>query len=222
MMRQHHPALTTIEHGAFVMATRNRISKPVQCQCRECGADFVYNAAEVLKGRGQFCTRRCSARYAQRVRWEAEKTTLADRYWSHVIKRGEDECWGWSAFKYKGYGRLSNGGKTIGAHRVSYMIHEGPIDGGLTVLHRCDNPECTNPRHLFLGTNADNNADRDRKGRQARGERDPRSVLNERMVLQLRQAKREGQDVTALARTMGINPNTASAAVTGRSWKHLP
>lgn len=83
-----------------------------------------------------------------------------------------DGCWMWRAGKFPGgYGAIHTNGKTRKAHRVSWEIHFGPIGEGLFVCHRCDTPRCVNPEHLFLGTAADNNADRNSKGRQARGEK---------------------------------------------------
>ena len=77
-----------------------------------------------------------------------------------------DQCWLWLAGKNKdGYGKVKIHGRSLQAHRVSWEIHHGPIPAGLNVLHRCDNPACVNPAHLFVGTALDNNRDRDAKGR---------------------------------------------------------
>ena len=97
-------------------------------------------------------------------------TTLVDRYNTHVIK--QQGCWGWSgAVINRGpysYGVLQRGRRGEGlilAHRASWEIHVGPIPEGKLVLHRCDNPICSNPEHLFLGTQTDNMQDCVRKGR---------------------------------------------------------
>jgi hypothetical protein len=82
-------------------------------------------------------------------------------------------CWLWiGAMAPGGYGKMRIGGRKVTptlAHRVSYALHFGPFPDSLDVLHRCDQPVCVNPDHLFLGTQSDNNADRHRKGRTARG-----------------------------------------------------
>lgn len=83
------------------------------------------------------------------------------RFWAKVAKKGKDECWEWlSVTSHDGYGRLWFRGRFSGAHRFSWMIHNETIPAGLYVLHKCDNPICVNPNHLFLGTNTDNMRDR--------------------------------------------------------------
>lgn len=94
--------------------------------------------------------------------------SLADRFWKYAVVGME--CWGWAAYTTsKGYGHIRlPDGRAGKAHRVSWELHYGPIPDGLFVCHTCDNPQCCNPAHLFLGTNADNAADREAKGRSAR------------------------------------------------------
>jgi hypothetical protein len=101
---------------------------------------------------------------------------FADRFWSFVEKGAPDECWPWSGTRSSvGPGRLPYGRfyltkkKTVRAHRFAWMLHnQMPVPEGLVVAHSCDNPPCCNPRHLWIGTVADNNADREAKGRSAR------------------------------------------------------
>jgi len=97
------------------------------------------------------------------------REALVARFWSKVDKSGD--CWPWKAGRSNwGYGAFTaTRREQVGAHRVSFELENGPIPSGLQVLHRCDNPPCVNPAHLFLGTAADNMHDRWRKGRYATG-----------------------------------------------------
>lgn len=94
---------------------------------------------------------------------------LLERFNAKVV-RGPD-CWLWAGCKHKfGYGKLLGPSKRVDfAHRISWMLFRGPINDGLYVLHKCDNPPCVNPDHLFLGTHDDNSKDMVAKGRSGRG-----------------------------------------------------
>ena len=198
------------------------MAEQIDCTCRGCGATFQLAASDVARGRGQFCSRVCGARHGQQARWATQKESISERYERYVVRRGDEECWGWTGFKHRGYGRLRDttrkAGPAVGAHRVSYEKHIGPIPEGMTVLHRCDNPECSNPRHLFLGTNADNNADRNAKGRQAAGERHASAVLTEEDVRTIRASAEPG---TVLAARYGVTKSTIYGIKKHRSWWHL-
>jgi hypothetical protein len=94
---------------------------------------------------------------------------VGERFWSKVayVGAGPDDCWEWDASRDKyGYGQFSMGHSECDpAHRVAYALAHGAVPAGLFVCHSCDNPPCVNPSHLWLGTAADNNRDRDLKGR---------------------------------------------------------
>ena len=85
--------------------------------------------------------------------------TIEDAFWSHVIKLGDNQCWSWKGYTMKGYGMFTYKNEQYLAHRISYVIHKGPIPKGMEICHSCDNPICTNPSHLWCGTQLDNIAD---------------------------------------------------------------
>jgi hypothetical protein len=149
---------------------------------------------------------------------------LDKRYWAKVVKsRG---CWGWkAATNATGYGVIGAGRPTpqraLLAHRVSWELHFGPIPAGMFVCHRCDNPPCSNPAHLFLGTQSDNMGDAARKGRTQRGERSSRALMTEAVVRRMRRMRAAGQRPCDIARTTGFKYQTVLAAVNGQSWCHV-
>lgn len=88
------------------------------------------------------------------------------KFWKKVNKLSDDECWLWIAHKIpSGYGQFNAMGKIMRAHRVSWILKNGPIPPEKVICHKCDNPSCVNPNHLFLGTLKDNSRDMIKKGR---------------------------------------------------------
>jgi hypothetical protein len=145
------------------------------------------------------------------------------RFWRYVDRRGDDECWPWQAGKKEpGYGNVRWNGRLSLAHRVAYEIASGHAPGALNVLHRCDNPCCVNPAHLFLGTQRDNMADARTKGRTARGERHGKAVLTAEQVRAIRERfAAGGVTQSQLGREYGITQSHVWHIINYRMWKHL-
>jgi hypothetical protein len=198
----------------------HRRQQTVECACEQCGKAFTVGAATFAKRGARYCGRRCATL--------AAITPLRDRFWTRVNKT--DTCWLWtgSTAGQSGYGVIGIGPRGAGkiyTHRLSYEIHVGPIPEGMRVCHNCpegDNPLCCNPAHLFLGTDADNAADKVAKGRQTRGESNASTKLTEaqaRTALSIDTSQRGA--VAKLAREFGVSHATICDVISGRTWKHL-
>ncbi len=155
------------------------------------------------------------------------------RFWNKVDRSsGDDGCWNWTAVNVRGYGRFTFRSFKLIAHRVSYEISYGTIPSGLFVCHKCDNPQCVNPSHLFLGTPKDNTDDRDQKGRNAHGEKHGRygcglpcetngkHKLTQEQVNEIRQRYSTGKESQrALAKIYGVDHPQIGRIVRRESWK---
>lgn len=141
----------------------------------------------------------------------------------------ETGCWNWTySLRMNGYGQIKHDGKNLFPHRVSYEMHVGPIPEGLCVCHRCDNRACINPGHFFLGTKAENNADRSAKGRSAKGPEAARNrrpmtgavngnaKLTESQVREIRMS--EGISYQDLSRKYGVGKNHIGKIRRGENW----
>lgn len=198
------------------MDTSEQRAIPQPC-CACCGAILSANQK-------RFCSWAC--------RGLRQSQPIEPRFWSKVI-RSDDGCWLWSGWTSRGYGCIKVGGKKKLSHRVSWELHNGPVPDGLFVCHHCDTPGCVRPDHLFLGTSQENSADRDAKGRQAkgskthrkhipRGEGHTQSKLQECDVIEIRTLYASGAfEMSALARRFGVTRNLVSEIVNGKIWTHL-
>lgn len=173
-------------------------------------------------------------RFNAKINFEGE---LPDQSVSSYV--GLDRCHVWTASKKDtGYGKFAFQGKTWLAHRVSWLINRGCIPLKTGVLHKCDNPACVNPSHLFLGNQSDNMKDSKTKGRNPRGAShwsvakpdsivrgvsSPWSKLTESEVLEIRSSyERGGVTCSDLAERFGVRELAIWKIINGKSWTHLP
>jgi hypothetical protein len=151
------------------------------------------------------------------------------RFWSKVNKNTTTGCWEWSgANNGRGYGKFHIGGEGNPqryAHRISWIIANGDIPKGLWILHKCDNPKCVNPNHMFLGTQTDNMQDAASKGRikgGARGEAAGKGKLKEVDVLNIKQLLSQGNvQQVEIARMYNVTPTAILLIKKGKNWSWL-
>lgn len=146
-------------------------------------------------------------------------------FWTRVDRKGPDECWPWIG-RIKSeewpYGIFWNGTNEIKAHRFSYLITNGEIKRGHTVMHKCDNPICVNPAHLTSGTQAKNLEDARNKNRHAFGAKASGLLTDEKVAnIRTRYIPRK-VSFRALAEEYGVSESCIQAIIERRSWKHIP
>ena len=158
-------------------------------------------------------------------------SSMPNRLLSKVTRR-PNGCWEWAGAKHhSGYGRIKVDGEWKAAHRIAYEALIGALAPDQFVCHRCDNPRCVNPSHLFAGTHAENMADMARKGRAARphGSLNVNATLSARQVEAIRELYRRHPPVVGshakgvcrfLASWFGVHHTTIRRVVTGRTWRH--
>lgn len=129
------------------------------------------------------------------------------------VSEDTNGCWVWQRYRDPcGYGRFGMVGTPhVLAHRLAYEAFVGAIPEGLHVCHRCDNPACCNPEHLFLGTHHDNMQDRSRKGRSA-------SVLSPEQVQEIRSLHAEGVTQRQIALRFGVSFQQVSRIIRRERW----
>ncbi len=155
-----------------------------------------------------------------------KRIPLETRFLSFFVRGKKEDCWLWTGSPNSaGYGTIrmpGRKGKTALAHRLAFFIAHGAFDETLCVCHECDTPLCVNPNHLFLGTNAENVADRDKKGRCRAGgkpgEKCGHAKLTDDKVRAIRSDNRTHEEI---ADSFGVARSTITNIKLGRTWKHI-
>jgi len=184
-----------------------------ELNCTACGGLFLARADHQRKRPCQFCSKKC-------------ENKMPDVFWRKVNKQTKNGCWEWTGcLNEHGYGAFckKHTGELL-AHRASWKIHNGELPKELHVCHKCDVPLCVNPNHLFLGTNADNVADKIAKGRSSYdgfkpGEDHPQSILTSEQINSIRL---DGRNAAEIAKIYGVSRSHIDGIKSGKTWKSLP
>jgi len=181
------------------------------------------NTKAVATGRSSLSPKAGFCPVARMESWEMP--TVEKRFWSKVDRRGPDECWPWiGGTRVRQYGMFCvNGGKQL-AHRFAWTLVCGEIPDGLAACHKCDNPTCCNPSHLFLGSQSDNVDDCIGKGRWGHvfhGEKNGRARLTAELVRLIRSRRQQGETCKALAVPFGVSPQNVHRIITNQTWRNV-
>ena len=146
---------------------------------------------------------------------------FVSRFWSRVDVKSESECWEWTrGTTSDGYGVFHFGNSSIRTHRFSFQQHFGQIREHDCVCHTCDNPKCVNPSHLWVGTRADNNADKEAKQRgvhpdQSNGEGNTNASITTPEVIAIKVMARKGMPQARIAAFIGVSNAAVCMIVQG-------
>ncbi|MCA9073201.1 MAG: HNH endonuclease [Planctomycetaceae bacterium] len=145
---------------------------------------------------------------------------VIERFWSKVDKAGIGECWLWTDHVDKdGYGPFTvSKGNRYKSTRIAYFIHHGKDPGDLLICHKCNNPTCCNPHHLYAGTCKDNLSQASNESRMSCGENHHKSKLSDGQVKQIRMST---ESCVSLAKEFGVTNQTISNIKNNKTWRHL-
>lgn len=147
---------------------------------------------------------------------------IESKFLSNCFPEPMSGCWLWTGAvesDAKPYGMISHQGRWLRASRVSFKLYNGDLPDGMYACHRCDNPNCVNPDHLFPGSPADNSADMVSKGRSGFGEKNTSAKLREQDVVTIRTLLANGVSKREIARNFDISPRLVRMIHSGRVWK---
>jgi len=205
--------------------------------CVTCGKEFEFYQS---KGRPvpRFCSHKCRGHTGfipggkfrlLNATPEEKLERLRKSFEKNVIR--QEGCWGWKGSVAKGGYPVMTCRKACGpdrGHRASWVLFKGEIPLGLFVCHSCDNPICTNPDHLWIGTHKENNDDKMKKGRQGiikppykSGSQNGASKLNEEQVMEIKKLISMGNSCYSLGKKYGVSKQTILRIKNERNWKHV-
>ena len=190
----------------------------------DCGNIKIIRQQKLING----STKSCGCLHIEKKKKHGSKLNLIIDEKQYILDRIEIDkgtgCWEWTGtYFFNGYARAGlykRKGRKFSQHanRMSYEIFKGNIPKSMLVCHRCDNPKCVNPEHLFLGTTKDNMRDMVEKGRSLYGERSINSKLTEKKVLKIRESKKSKE---FLAEKYKVSVWTIRDVLIRRTWKHI-
>jgi len=187
------------------------------CKC-ECGNIKIIATANVTIGHITSCG---CLRSIFRVNYDED---AKNKLLSHIDIK-DNGCWEWNRAKHRqGYGHFPYKRKLMLAHRASWIIFNGKLDNDICVCHRCDNPPCVNPNHLFLGTTKENIHDCIKKGKFTRciGSDKPNTNLDDITVKEIIRMRKDGCKYVEIQRITGATKGQIQAILHNRTWKHIP
>lgn len=163
-------------------------------------------------------------RTAQSRKYRASRPTQLERFNAKFVRGADSQCWEWMGARGRlGYGIFGVRGTSVGAHRVALEMATGePAPEGMLACHRCDNPPCVNPKHLYWGTHQSNSDDAVARSRIPLGEAKAQAILTESQVVDIRERYRNGEKQGAIASDLGVSSQTVRSIALGLKWKHAP
>lgn len=220
--RHNYAAFIGTVFGRLTILSMTRIERTNRpgflCQC-SCGRQHIVLANAVFRGD----TTSCGCVRNEFVKTRGRQLSDPELAKKRLLARYEEDsktgCWNWTGPTTRGgYGAFKMQQKSMAASRAAMILLRGVDPSGMFVCHTCDNPRCINPDHLFLGTPADNAADRDAKGRTKSGPSAQQRLTEEQAQFILRSSMRN----VDLARRFGVSERAICDVRRGRTWRRLP